>query len=102
AVARESSGDQRPAEHQQQDDDECEHRSSCRSLNPAVGVSPSSGDLQGTLWPSGAAPTRSYYAITQVFVAARRPPELKAFFANEMCTDLFRHIAQFGGVPGSG
>jgi hypothetical protein len=26
---------------------------------------------------------------------------VKAFFANEMCTDLFRHVAQFGGVPGA-
>ena len=43
----------------------------------------------------------SYYAMAQPFVATRRPPALKAFFANEMCTDLFRHIVQFGGVPGS-
>src|SRR3712207_5183697 len=43
----------------------------------------------------------SYYAISQVFVAARRPPALKAFFAHELCTDNFRHSMQFGGVPGS-
>jgi predicted acyl esterase len=41
----------------------------------------------------------SYYAITQVFVAARRPPALKAFFAHELCTDMYRHAVQFGGVP---
>src|SRR3712207_3783328 len=43
----------------------------------------------------------SYYAISQVFVTARRPPALKAFFAHELCTDNFRHSMQFGGVPGS-
>jgi uncharacterized protein len=43
----------------------------------------------------------SYYAITQVFVAVRRPPALKAFFAHEPDTDSFRHSMQFGGVPGS-
>jgi uncharacterized protein len=43
----------------------------------------------------------SYYAITQVFVAARRPPALRAFFAHEPDTDGFRHSMQFGGVPGS-
>ncbi len=41
----------------------------------------------------------SYYAITPVQVAARRPPALRAFFVNEMCTDYFRHIAMFGGAP---
>jgi predicted acyl esterase len=41
----------------------------------------------------------SYYAITQVFVAARRPPALKAFFAHELCTDMYRHAVQYGGVP---
>ena len=29
------------------------------------------------------------------------PPALKAFFANEVTTDIFRHIYQFGGVPAS-
>ncbi|MHC1559238.1 CocE/NonD family hydrolase [Actinomycetospora sp. C-140] len=43
----------------------------------------------------------SYYAISQVFVAARRPPALRAFFAHEPDTDELRHAMQFGGVPGS-
>ncbi|MGY1668418.1 CocE/NonD family hydrolase [Geodermatophilus sp. SYSU D00696] len=43
----------------------------------------------------------SYYALTQPVVAARRPPALRAFFANELSTDLFRHVVQFGGVPAS-
>ncbi|OLL79576.1 hypothetical protein Ae168Ps1_1982c [Pseudonocardia sp. Ae168_Ps1] len=43
----------------------------------------------------------SYYAMTQLMVAARRPPALRAFFANEVTTDLFRHVLRFGGVPGS-
>ncbi|GAA4903146.1 hypothetical protein EV188_1011166 [Actinomycetospora succinea] len=43
----------------------------------------------------------SYYGMTQLQVAARRPPALRAFFANEVCTDYFRHLVQFGGVPGS-
>lgn len=43
----------------------------------------------------------SYYGMTQPLVAARRPPALRAFFANEMCTDFFRHLVQFGGVPAS-
>jgi uncharacterized protein len=41
----------------------------------------------------------SYYGMTQPLVARRRPPHLKAFFANELCTDFFGHLAQFGGVP---
>lgn len=41
----------------------------------------------------------SYYGCVQPQVAARRPPALKAFFANEMCTDYYRHIAMFGGTP---
>lgn len=41
----------------------------------------------------------SYYGMTQPLVAARRPPALRAFFANEMCTDFYRHLVQFGGVP---
>ena len=40
----------------------------------------------------------SYYGMNQPLVALRNPPALKAFFANEMCTDFFRHILQFGGV----
>lgn len=43
----------------------------------------------------------SYYATVQPLVAARRPPALRAFFANELSTDLVRHLVQFGGVPGS-
>lgn len=41
----------------------------------------------------------SYYGCTQPMVAARRPPALKAFFCNEICTDYFRQIAAFGGTP---
>ncbi|CAN7557936.1 CocE/NonD family hydrolase [Phenylobacterium sp. LjRoot219] len=41
----------------------------------------------------------SYYGCTQPMVAARRPPALKAFFCNEICTDYFRHIVAFGGTP---
>jgi putative CocE/NonD family hydrolase len=42
----------------------------------------------------------SYYAVTQPQVAVRRPPALRAFFCNELTTDYFRHIWQFGGVFG--
>jgi len=42
----------------------------------------------------------SYYGLTQVMVAERKPPALKAFFANEICTDMYRHAINFGGVPG--
>ena len=42
----------------------------------------------------------SYYAVTQIQVAVRRPPALRAFFCNELTTDYFRHIWQFGGVFG--
>nr|WP_286198839.1 CocE/NonD family hydrolase [Mesorhizobium sp. BR1-1-16] len=41
----------------------------------------------------------SYYGMTQPQVARLRPAALKAFFAIEMCTDFFRHIAMFGGAP---
>jgi uncharacterized protein len=42
----------------------------------------------------------SYYGITQPQVAAiKQPPALKGFFSIEMCTDYFRHIVMFGGVP---
>ena len=41
----------------------------------------------------------SYYGLTQPQVARLRCPALKGFFANEMCTDFFRHIAMFGGAP---
>jgi putative CocE/NonD family hydrolase len=42
----------------------------------------------------------SYYGLTQLAVAERQPPALKAFFCNEVTTDYFRHIWQFGGVFG--
>lgn len=42
----------------------------------------------------------SYYGMTQPLVAVRRPPALKAFFCNEICTDYFRQIWRFGGVFG--
>ena len=41
----------------------------------------------------------SYYGMTQPLVAARRPPALRGFFANEICTDFIRHLTLFGGVP---
>jgi hypothetical protein len=37
--------------------------------------------------------------MVQPQVARLCPPALKGFFANEMCTDFFRHIAMFGGAP---
>ncbi|MDJ0447035.1 CocE/NonD family hydrolase [Methylocystis sp. JR02] len=40
----------------------------------------------------------SYYGMTQPLVAVRRPEALKAFFCNEICTDYFRHLLNFGGV----
>jgi uncharacterized protein len=40
----------------------------------------------------------SYYGLMQPLVAVRRPPALKAFFCNEICTDYFRHLVLFGGV----
>jgi predicted acyl esterase len=43
----------------------------------------------------------SYYGLSQPQPAVRRPPALKAFFCNEMCTDYFRHIVEFGARPGS-
>jgi predicted acyl esterase len=39
----------------------------------------------------------SYYAMIQLNVALRRPPALRALFANEVCTDYRRHIMQYGG-----
>ncbi|MFF2050596.1 CocE/NonD family hydrolase [Leifsonia sp. NPDC058194] len=44
----------------------------------------------------------SYYGMTQPLVAVRKPPALKAFFGNEICTDYYRQLAQFGGVPNLG
>ena len=42
----------------------------------------------------------SYYGMVQPLVAVRRPPALKAFFCNEICTDYHRHVFYFGGVFG--
>ena len=42
----------------------------------------------------------SYFGCTQPQVAVRRPPALKGFFCDEVCTDYFRHITAFGGTPG--
>jgi len=41
----------------------------------------------------------SYYAMVQPEVAVRRPPALKAFFANGLDTDYFRQVVMFGGAP---
>jgi putative CocE/NonD family hydrolase len=41
----------------------------------------------------------SYYAVVQPQVATRRPPALKAFFANGTDTDYFRQIVMYGGAP---
>jgi len=41
----------------------------------------------------------SYYAVSQLSVAARKPPALKALFCNEVSTDLWRHMVHFAGVP---
>jgi len=40
----------------------------------------------------------SYYGMNQAAVAARRPPALKAFFANEISTNYRRHLVRYGGV----
>jgi uncharacterized protein len=40
----------------------------------------------------------SYYGMNQPAVAARRPPALRAFFANEICTDYRRQLFRYGGV----
>lgn len=39
----------------------------------------------------------SYYGMIQPMVAVREPPALKAMFAHEVCTDLFRHLVNYGG-----
>jgi putative CocE/NonD family hydrolase len=39
----------------------------------------------------------SYYALIQPLVALRRPAPLRAMFANEICTDFFRHLVNYGG-----
>lgn len=43
----------------------------------------------------------SYYGMNQASVASRRPPMLRAFFANEICTDFRRHVFRYGGHPGA-
>ena len=40
----------------------------------------------------------SYYGLIQPLVAARRPPALRAMFAHEICTDMFRHLGLHGGA----
>ncbi|MGY1622058.1 CocE/NonD family hydrolase [Geodermatophilus sp. SYSU D00965] len=41
----------------------------------------------------------SYYAVSQLSVAARKPSALRALFCNEVSTDLWRHLVHFAGVP---
>lgn len=41
----------------------------------------------------------SYYGMNQPTVAAHRPPALKAFFCNEICTDFRRHVFRYAGYP---
>ena len=40
----------------------------------------------------------SYYGMNQPAIAARRPPALRAFFANAICTDYRRQLFRYGGV----
>jgi predicted acyl esterase len=35
--------------------------------------------------------------MLQPMIAARRPAALRAMFMNEVCTDVLRHLACFGG-----
>lgn len=42
----------------------------------------------------------SYYGCAPLLVALRHPPALKAIFCNEVSTDYFRHLIEFGGVFG--
>jgi len=39
----------------------------------------------------------SYYGMIQPLIAARQPKALRAMFANEVCTDFFRHLVAYGG-----
>lgn len=41
----------------------------------------------------------SYYGMNQPTIAAHRPPALKAFFCNEICTDFRRHVFRYAGYP---
>ena len=44
----------------------------------------------------------SYLAVTQWFLAAERPPHLKAIVPWEGLNDLYREIAFHGGIPNTG
>lgn len=44
----------------------------------------------------------SYYGMNQASVASLNPPSLRAFFANEICTDFYRHVFHYGGVFNAG
>ena len=41
----------------------------------------------------------SYYGMNQPTIAAHRPPALRAFFCNEICTDFRRHVFRYAGYP---
>ena len=40
----------------------------------------------------------SYFAVNQYLVAAQNPPHLKAIFAHDGFTDMYRHLAYHGGI----
>jgi predicted acyl esterase len=40
----------------------------------------------------------SYFAMSQLLAAARRPPALKAIFPYDFSTDLYRHVIYHGGL----
>jgi predicted acyl esterase len=40
----------------------------------------------------------SYFAMIQYLVAAQQPPHLKAIFAHDGATDLYRHFCYHGGI----
>ncbi len=40
----------------------------------------------------------SYFAVNQYLVAAQNPPHLKAIFAHDGFTDMYRHAAYHGGI----
>ena len=41
----------------------------------------------------------SYYGMNQALAATKRPQGLRAFFANEICTDFYRQVFYYGGLP---
>jgi len=43
----------------------------------------------------------SYFAMSQLLAAAKRPPALKAIFPYDFSTDIYRHILYHGGLPNS-